>query len=114
MQRNCTIQVAKTKALISVFVFAYANSWFSHEAVQIKEKTQWNGQKTGGQPVKRRLASMGIHLACKSPEHSSRIHTTKRLTVYHLCMYEAHHEKTNNVVSEQVRHKPSCTVTEDS
>ena len=26
---------------------------------------------------------------------------------------EPHHEKTNNVVSEQVRHKPSCTGTED-
>ena len=37
--RICTISVAKTKALISfavklicVFVFAYANCWFSHEA----------------------------------------------------------------------------------
>ena len=38
--RNCTIHVAKTKALISfavtaklicVFVFAYADCWFSHE-----------------------------------------------------------------------------------
>ena len=38
-KRNCTIQVAKTKALISfavttklicVFVFAYADCWFSH------------------------------------------------------------------------------------
>ena len=26
---------------------------------------------------------------------------------------EPHHEKTNNVVSEQVRHKPNCTSTED-
>ena len=41
---NCTIRVAKTKALISfavtatlicVFVFAYADCWFSHEAAQI-------------------------------------------------------------------------------
>ena len=40
----CTIRVAKTKALISfavtaklicVFVFAYADSWFSHEAAQL-------------------------------------------------------------------------------
>ena len=39
--RNCTIRVAKTKALISfavtaklicVFVFANADCWFSHEA----------------------------------------------------------------------------------
>ena len=39
--RNCTIRAAKTKALISfavtaklicVFVFAYADCWFSHEA----------------------------------------------------------------------------------
>ena len=40
-KRNCTIRVAKTKALISfavtvkpicAFVFAYADCWFSHEA----------------------------------------------------------------------------------
>ena len=39
-RRNCTIRVAKAKALISfavtaklicVFVFAYADCWFSHE-----------------------------------------------------------------------------------
>ena len=42
--RKCTIRVAKTKALISfavtaklicVFVFAYADCWFSHGAAQI-------------------------------------------------------------------------------
>ena len=42
--RDCTIYVAKTKALISfavtaklicVFVFAYAKCWFSHDAAQI-------------------------------------------------------------------------------
>ena len=41
---NCTIQGAKTKALISfavtaklicVFVFAYADCWFSHEAAHL-------------------------------------------------------------------------------
>ena len=41
---DCTIRVVKTKALISfavtaklicVFVFAYANCWFSHEAAQM-------------------------------------------------------------------------------
>ena len=41
-KRDCTIHVAKTKALISfavtaklicVFVFAYAKRWFSHDAV---------------------------------------------------------------------------------
>ena len=40
-KRDCAIYVAKTKALISfpvtaklicVFVFAYANRWFSHDA----------------------------------------------------------------------------------
>ena len=40
----CTIRVAKTKVLISfvvtaklicVFVFAYADCWFSHEAAQL-------------------------------------------------------------------------------
>ena len=42
-KRKCTIRVAKTKALISfavtaklicVFVFAYADCWFSHEEAQ--------------------------------------------------------------------------------
>ena len=39
--RKCTICVAKTKALIStaklicVFVFAYADCWFSHEAAHL-------------------------------------------------------------------------------
>ena len=43
-KRNCTIGVAKTKVLISfavtaklisAFVFAYADCWFSHEAAQM-------------------------------------------------------------------------------
>ena len=43
-KRKCTIHVAKTKALISfavtaklicVFVFAYADCWFSHEKAQM-------------------------------------------------------------------------------
>ena len=33
--RKCTIRVAKTKALISFAVFAYADCWFSHEAVHL-------------------------------------------------------------------------------
>ena len=32
---NCTIQVAKTKALICFFVFAYAKKRFSHGEAQI-------------------------------------------------------------------------------
>ena len=32
---DCTIRVAKTKALISVFVFAYAKSRFSHNEAHI-------------------------------------------------------------------------------
>ena len=44
------MRVAKTKALISfavtaklicVFVFAYADCWFSHEAAQMKKKQQF-------------------------------------------------------------------------
>ena len=44
--RNCTIHVAKTKALISfavtaklicAFVFAYAECWFSHDVAHIKK-----------------------------------------------------------------------------
>ena len=48
---DCTIFVAKTKALISfavtaklicVFVFAYAKRWFSHDAAQmILATTEW-------------------------------------------------------------------------
>ena len=46
---NCTIHVAKTKALISfavtaklicAFVFASANCWFSHAAAHIKHDWQ--------------------------------------------------------------------------
>ena len=46
-KRNCTIRVAKTKTLISfvvtaklicVFVFAYADCWFSHEAAHLMKK----------------------------------------------------------------------------
>ena len=48
-KRDCTIHVVKTKALISftlavklicVFVFAYANCWFSHEAAHISNLTE--------------------------------------------------------------------------
>ena len=35
-KRKCAIRVAKTKALISVLVSAYADCWFSHEAAQYK------------------------------------------------------------------------------
>ena len=33
-------------------------------------------------------------------------------TVYVILTYEPSRGKTNNVVSEQVRHKPACTATE--
>ena len=33
--RNCTIRVAKTKALICTFVFAYADCWYSHAAAHL-------------------------------------------------------------------------------
>ena len=38
---------------------------------------------------------------------------TISLNVVFYIKYEPHHEKTNNVVFEQVQHKPSCTCTED-
>ena len=46
-KRHCTIRVEKTKMLISfvvtvklicVFVFAYANCWFSHEAAHLLDR----------------------------------------------------------------------------
>ena len=46
-KRNCTIRVAKTKALISfavtaklicIFVFVYADCWFSHVAAHLLER----------------------------------------------------------------------------
>ena len=49
-KRNCTIRVAKTKALISfavtaklicVFIFAYADCWFSHDAAQIMNNSSF-------------------------------------------------------------------------
>ena len=47
---NCTIRVAKTKALIScavtaqlicVFVFAYANCWFSHAKAHLSMRVRF-------------------------------------------------------------------------
>ena len=35
-KRECTIHIAKTKALC-VFVFAYADCWFSHVTAQISQ-----------------------------------------------------------------------------
>ena len=41
--------------------------------------------------------------------------TVKKLSLYPSFTYtiEPHHEKTNNVVSEQFQHKPSCTSAAD-
>ena len=33
--RNCTICVAKTKAMICAFGFTYADCWFSHEVAHL-------------------------------------------------------------------------------
>ena len=54
-KRDCTIGVAKTKALISfavtakltaklicAFVLAYADCWFSHEAAQLHDANQFS------------------------------------------------------------------------
>ena len=40
----------------------------------------------------------------------------KTRIIHHVCFhnYEPPHEKTNNVVFEQIRHKPGSTATEDS
>ena len=71
-KKNCTIHVAKTKALISfkimscIFVFAYTNCWFSHDVAHIVETTSvvyhvcnvTDGVKyrlTDSQPVKHTL-----------------------------------------------------------
>ena len=43
--RDCTIGVAKTKALICVFVFAYAKHWFSHDAAHIKTRGVMHSKK---------------------------------------------------------------------
>ena len=62
-KRDCTIRVAKTKALISfavtaklicVFVFAYAKSWFSHNEAHIMlvlYNTSYNYYKSKGLDV---------------------------------------------------------------
>ena len=43
MYRDCTIYVAKTKAVISfavtAFVFAYAKCWFSNDAAHMSHKS---------------------------------------------------------------------------
>ena len=41
------------------------------------------------------------------------LHTVLQSHAFHVkSMYEPHLEKTNNEVSKQVRHQPSCTSTE--
>ena len=40
-------------------------------------------------------------------------HEIQRFNRYGEIRYEPVHEKTNNLGSDQVRHKPGCTVTED-
>ena len=41
-KRDFTIYVAKTKALISFFVFAHAKRWFSHDAAHIVKEGIWS------------------------------------------------------------------------
>ena len=53
-KRDCTIRVAKTKALISftvsaklicAFVFAYADCWFSHAVAQLSFQQGFSSHK---------------------------------------------------------------------
>ena len=43
-----------------------------------------------------------------------RLEPNKQAQVCYMYIYEPPREKTNNVVSDQVRHKPACTSTEKS
>ena len=74
-ETKALISFAVTAKLISAFVFAYANCWFSDAAVQM------------------------------SPQYF--------LVSILNFIIEPPRGKTNNVVSEQVRHKPACTATGD-
>ena len=40
------ISFAVTAKLICVFVFAYADCWFSHEAAQMEKRARYNSQVT--------------------------------------------------------------------
>ena len=93
--------MAKTKALIScavtaqlicVFVFAYANCWFSHAKAQIQYYS-WVSKSY--------QAGHNLTLPCAL------------MTDFLIRIYEPVREKNNNLGSDQVRHKPGCTVTED-
>ena len=97
-KRNCIIPVAKTKVLIScavtaqlicVFVFAYVIIRFSHVAAQF----MLNVCIMSGKEEIIRLFPGSINFSVS---------------------FEPPRGKTNNVVSEQFRHKPACTVTEKS
>ena len=91
--KKALISFAVTVKLICVFVFAYANYWFSQDAANM-------------------LILVTIQLALMFDKaRCSRVHLyTKALKM--MIIYEPVREKTNNLGSDQVRHKPACTVTE--
>ena len=116
-KRNSTIRVAKTKALISfavtmklicVFVFACANCWFSHEAAQILLLQKYF-----------RIIHffMSIH-------HIHNLYFYKKWTNICTTLFKQYNLKKDIYdmsrdarkpvfgVSDQVRHKPACTVSE--
>ena len=91
-KKNCTIRVAKTKALIGfavtaklicVFVFAYADCWFSHDLVPY-------------------IADLFRHSILLSITYLNMLmeNISLRRRKYKIC------------VSYQIWHKPACTVTE--
>ena len=85
MKRDCTIHVVKTKALIScavtaqlicIFVFAYANCWFSHAQAQI----------IMNHVSKRFFSTLGkVSTATKSIKHHNYIvHRTQALITFNI------------------------------
>ena len=78
--------------------FAYADCWFSHEAAHIMKKKKKNS----------------ITWVCFRNETHGKLQQNGRssLSLMRRTSLLTHRGKTNNVVSEQVRHKAGCTSTE--
>ena len=79
--------------LICVFVFAYANCWFSHEAAHLLD--------LGLQNVRNDKGRYYVYDSSNGKNKNWLVNEPPR-------------GKTNIVVSEQVRHKLACTSTEES
>ena len=101
-----------TAKLICTFVFAYANCLFSHEEARIKLTISGTTfiilMAFNAEGLYPGLSSCIIYNIFKTITLNAIL-----ITYIHIQIYEPHHVKTNNVVSDHVQHRTGCTSTED-